>query len=174
VQWLAVGGSRDRMLALLAGRVKGGLLYLEEALNAEQDPNVKPVVRIADVLPNYPHELLLVRKDMIDKQPKLVTAIAASIMEACRYIVTHKKETLEVFQKYSPGTDPNIADGAYDALISMKAYGVNGGMTEENLTTAMTMAVENKLLEAPLPLEKWADFRFQTEALAELGGPIAQ
>jgi hypothetical protein len=56
----------------------------------------------------------------------------------------------------------------------MKAYGVNGGMTKENLTTAMNMAVENKLLEAPLPFDKWADFRFQTEALSKLGGPIPE
>jgi hypothetical protein len=56
----------------------------------------------------------------------------------------------------------------------MKAFGVNGGMTQENLTTALNMAVENKLLEKPLPLEQWADFRFQSEALAQLGGPIAE
>jgi ABC-type nitrate/sulfonate/bicarbonate transport system substrate-binding protein len=174
VQWLAVGGSTNRALALSANRVSGALLYLENALDVQRDPNIRPLVRIADVLPNYPHELLLVRKDMIDKNPAAVTGITAAVIEACRYIVTHKEDTLKVFQKYAPDTDPKIADAAYDALISMKAFGVNGGMTQENLTTALNMAVENKLLEKPLPLEQWADFRFQTEALAQLGGPIAE
>jgi ABC-type nitrate/sulfonate/bicarbonate transport system substrate-binding protein len=174
VQWLGVGGSTNRALALSADRVKGTLLYLENALDVQRDPNIKPLVRIADVLPNYPHELLLVRKDMIDKNPAAVTGITAAVMEACRYIMTHKEDTLKVFQKYSPDTDPKIAEGAYDALVSMKAFGVNGGMTQENLTTALTMAVENKLLEKPLPLDQWADFHFQAEALAQLGGPIAE
>jgi hypothetical protein len=51
---------------------------------------------------------------------------------------------------------------------------VNGGMTKENLTIAMTMAVENKFLDKPLPLEAFADFRFQEEALKRLGGPIPE
>lgn len=174
VQWVGVGSSHNRMLALVADRTKGGLLYLEDAMSLADDPNIRPLARVADLLPNYPHELLLVRQDMIEKNPKAVLGITAAIIEACRYIVTHKDDSLAIFHKYSSGTEPKVADAAYDALISMKAYGVNGGMTPENLTTAVTMAVENKLLDAPLPLDQFADFHFQSEALAQLGGPIPQ
>lgn len=174
VQWVSVGSSRNRMLALLAGRVDGGLLDLEDALAAKSDPNVKFLVKVADIMPNYPHEILVVRKELIDQHPEAVTGIAAAIMEACRYIVTHKNGTLKVFQKYSSGTDPKIAEEVYDTLIGAKTFGVNGGMSEDNLKTAMNLAVENKFLDAPLPLEKWVDFRFQAEALKRLGGPVAE
>ena len=74
------------------------------------------------------------------------------------------------------GTEEVVGGAKVDVLIGTlgKAFGVNGGMTQENLTTALTMAVENKLLEKPLPLDQWADFHFQAEALAQLGGPIAE
>ncbi len=174
LQWLPVGGSKERMLALLAGRVDGGLLYLDDALQAEKDPNAKSLARVADLAPDYPHELIVVRKEMIDQNPDAVVGIAAAIIEACRYIVTHKDDTLKIFQKYSPESDPKIAEEAYDMLVAEKVWGVNGGMTRQNMTTALTMAVDNKLLEKPLPFDQWVDFHFQDEALKRLGGSIPE
>lgn len=169
IQWLSVGGGKERMLALLADRVKGALLHLDFAMEAKNDPNVKLMARIADTVPTYPFELLVVRKELIDKNPEAVAGITAAIIEACRYIASNKDGTLEVFRKYAAAVSPELASASYDALIGIKAFGVDGGMTKENMTAAMTMAVENKSLEKPVPLEAWADFRFQDEALKKLG-----
>ncbi len=169
IQWLSVGGGKERMLALLADRVKGALLHLDFAMEARTDPNVKLLAKIADTVPNYPFELLVVRKELIDKNPDAVTRITAAIIEACRYIVTNKEGTLEVYRKYAAGTSPELASASYDALIELKAFGVDGGMTRDNMTAAMTMALDNKSLEKPVPLEAWTDFRFQDEAMKKLG-----
>jgi ABC-type nitrate/sulfonate/bicarbonate transport system substrate-binding protein len=149
--------------------VQGALLHLDFALEAERDPNVRFLGTLAEMLPEYPFELLLVRKDLIDRNPEAVTRITAAIIDACRYIATNKQGTLEVYEKYTGTRDRQLSERAYDALVKMGGFGVNGGMTREKLTTAMNMAVENKFLEKPVPLEAWADFRFQDEALRRVG-----
>jgi NitT/TauT family transport system substrate-binding protein len=171
IKFLSVGGGKERMLALLADRVKGALLHFDFAMEARADPNVKLLEPIANSVPNYPFELLVVRKDLIDCNPDAVTRITAAVIEACRFIVTDKKGTLEVFRKYSPDTSREVASAAYDGLIALKAFGVDGGMTRENMTAAMDMSLENKALEQPIPLDVWSDFRFQEEAL-KLVGPF--
>lgn len=169
VQWLSVGGGRERMLALLADRVKGALLHLDYAVQAQQDPNIKFLGTLAEMLPEYPFELLLVRKELIDRNPEAVTRITAAIIEACRYIVGNKSGTLEIFEKYSGNADRKLSEAAYDELLKLRGFGVNGGLTRENVSVAMNMAVENKFLKEPIPLESWVDFRFQDEAVKRLG-----
>jgi ABC-type nitrate/sulfonate/bicarbonate transport system substrate-binding protein len=124
-------------------------------------------------MPLYPHELLLVRKDDIDNRPEKVTRIVQSIIEACRFLVDHRDESIDIFIKYT-GLDRTIAEYTYDRLLVMKPWGVNGGMTEETLNAAVATSVENKALDAPIPITDFADFRFQADAVRQLGGAIPQ
>ena len=41
--------------------------------------------------------------------------------------------TIEVVLKYTPGMDKAVLNRAYDELMRIKGFGVNGGMTEANL-----------------------------------------
>src|SRR5690348_16915273 len=75
VQWLGVGGGRERMLALVADRVKGALLHIDYAMEAINDPNIKFIKSVAEILPDYPFELLILRKDILDRNPQAATAI---------------------------------------------------------------------------------------------------
>src|SRR5262249_53586362 len=65
LQWFGVGGALERMLALKAGRVKGALLMVDFAIEAASDPNIRIIHSVADILPHYPVELLVLRKDML-------------------------------------------------------------------------------------------------------------
>src|SRR5712671_3166032 len=58
LQWLSVGGGRERMLALLSDRVKGALLHIDFAMEAVNDPNIRSLKSVADILPDYPFEVL--------------------------------------------------------------------------------------------------------------------
>ena len=169
VQWLSVGGGRERMLALLSDRVKGGLLHIDFAMEAVNDPNIKSLKSVADVLPDYPFELLFLRKDMLDKNPVAATAITRAIIQACRYIVTNKSGTFEVMLKYVPGMNLTVLDRAYAELIRIKGFGVNGDMTEKNLAVAHDLALQNRQIDRALPLDQWADFGPQRRAMESLG-----
>jgi len=169
VQWLSVGGGRERMLALLSDRVKGALLHIDFAMEAVNDPNIRSLKSVADILPDYPFELLFLRKDMLDKNPAAATAIVRAIIQACRYIVTEKSGTFEVMLKYVPGMSTEVLDRAYAELIRIRGFGVNGDMTEKNLAVAHDLAFQNRQIDRALPLDQWADFGPQRRAMESLG-----
>jgi NitT/TauT family transport system substrate-binding protein len=169
VQWLGVGGALERLLALRADRVKGALLHVDFAMEAADDPNLRLIKSVADILPDYPVEMLVLRKDMLDKNPGAATAITRAVIEACRYIVRNKAGTIDVVAKYVPGVNTTMLSRAYDELIRIGGFGVNGGMTETSLKVAHDLALQNGQIDRPIPLDQWVDFRFQQRALESLG-----
>lgn len=173
VQWLSVGSSKDRLLALMMDRVKGAVLYIDTAVQVKDNPDFKVLAWVSDTLPDYPHELLVVRKEDIDARPEKVIRIIQSIIEACRYMATHKDESVDVFMKYA-AVGRAEADEAYDRLLKLKAWGLNGGMTPKRLQAALDLSLQNKAIDHNMPFDEWADFRFQEEALQRIGGPISE
>ena len=103
VQWIPIGGPSERRLALVNNRVKGALLHLDYALVAQRDSKVVALDRVVRTNPDYPHEVLVVRKELAEKQPEVVTAVTKSIIEACRFIVgpprAHGRDLQEVHRR---------------------------------------------------------------------------
>lgn len=167
ISWVPIGGPSERRLALINNRVKGSLLHLDYALLARRDGRVIELERIISSNPDYPHEMLVVRRELIDKQPQVVKAITRSIIEACRFMVANRERTIEIYKKYTGETDTKLANEAYDALLEIRGFGVNGGMRRKGLEQVTKLAVENGA--RAIPIEAWADFRFQEEVLKEIG-----
>jgi len=167
VIWVPIGGPNERRLALVNNRVKGALLHLDYALVAKRDSNVVELDRIARTNPDYPHQMLVVRKQLIEKNPEVVTAVTRSIIEACRFMVTHRERTIELYMKHTGETDAKLVNAAYDALMVIHGFGVNGGMTRTGLEAVAKLAAENGAKS--IPIESWSDFRFQEEALKQIG-----
>jgi len=169
VTWIPIGGASERRLALVNNRVKGALLHLDFALAAQRDARVVALDLVARSNPDYPHELLVVRKELTVKQPDVVAAVTRSIIEACRFMLANRARTIAIYQKYTGETDNKLGNDAYDALVGMRGFGVNGGMTRHGLNAAMKLAVENGAIAKPIPIEAIADFKFQEEALRQIG-----
>lgn len=169
VQWLGVGGGRERMLALLADRVKGALLHIDFAMEAVNDPNIRLLTSVADVIPEYPFELLVLRRDLIEKNPTAAAGIVRAVIQACRSIVKDRDGTLAVMLKYTPGMNRGVLERAYSELVRIRGFGINGDLTESNLRIAHDMALSNKQIDRAVPMAQWADLRFQQRALDGLG-----
>jgi len=167
ITWVPIGGPSERRLALVNNRVKGALLHLDYALVAQRDSNVVELERVVRGNPDYPHEVLVMRRELAEKQPQVATAITRSIIEACRFMAASRDRTLEIYRKYTGETDMKLAGAAYDALMAMHGWGVNGGMTRKGQEYVAKLAVENGAKS--IPLEAWTDFRFQEEALKQIG-----
>jgi ABC-type nitrate/sulfonate/bicarbonate transport system substrate-binding protein len=84
-------------------------------------------------------------------------------------MVTNRERTVEIYRKYTGESDAKLANDAYDALLAIKGFGVNGGMTRKGLEAAVQLAVENGSIKQPVALAAWADFRFQDEVLRQIG-----
>jgi ABC-type nitrate/sulfonate/bicarbonate transport system substrate-binding protein len=169
VTWIPIGGASQRRLALVNNRVKGALLHLDYFLAAQRDASVVGLDRVVRSNPDYPHELLVVRKELAEKQPQAIVAMTRSIMEACRFMVGNRERTIEIYRKYTGETDAKLASDAYDALIAIHGFGVNGGMTRKGLDAAVQLALENGAIKQALPLPAWADFSFQEQVLRQIG-----
>jgi ABC-type nitrate/sulfonate/bicarbonate transport system substrate-binding protein len=169
VTWVPIGGASERRLALVNNRVKGALLHLDYFFAAQRDAKVVALDRAVRSNPDYPHELLVVRKELADKQPEAITAVTRSIIEACRFMVTNRERTLEIYRKYTGENDSKLANEAYDALLAIRGFGVNGGMTAKGMEAAARLAMENGSIKQAIPLSAWADFRFQEDVLRRIG-----
>ena len=167
VTWIPIGGLSQRRLALVNNRVKGALLHLDYALAAKRDSNVVELDRVARSNPDYPHQMLVVRKELIEKRPDVVTAVTRSIIEACRFMVANRDRTIDIYMKTSGEMDRNLVNAGYDALLAIHGFGVNGGMTRKGLEIVTKFAVENGAKS--ISIESWSDFRFQEEALKQIG-----
>jgi NitT/TauT family transport system substrate-binding protein len=167
VSWVPIGGPSERRLALVNNRVKGALLHLDYALVAQRDSKVTELDRVMRTNPDYPHQMLVVRKELAEKHPQVVTAVTRSIIEACRFMVENRARTIELYMKYSGETDAKLVNAAYDALIEMHGFGVNGGMTRVGLEAVARLAAENGAKS--IPIDAWADFRFQEAAIGQIG-----
>src|SRR5262249_36431021 len=143
--------------------------HLDYFFAAQRDAKVVALDRVVRTNPDYPHELLVVRKEIVDKQPQAVAAVTRSIIEACRFMVANRERTIEIYRKYTGETDASVANQAYDALIAIKGFGVNGGMTRKGMEAAAQLAVENGSIKQPIPLAAWTDFSFQEDVLRRLG-----
>jgi ABC-type nitrate/sulfonate/bicarbonate transport system substrate-binding protein len=166
VTWIPIGGASERRLALVNNRVKGALLHLDYALAAKRDSNVVEFDRVARNNPDYPHQMLVVRKELIEKRPDVVTAVTRSIIEACRFMVANRERTIDIYMKASGETDRNLVNAGYDALLAIHGFGVNGGMTRKGLEIVTRFATENGAKS--IPIDSWSDFRFQEEALKQI------
>jgi len=169
VTWIPIGGASERRLTLVNNRVKGALLHLDYFLAAQRDAKVVALDRVVRSNPDYPHELLVVRKELAEKQPQAVAAVTRSIIEACRFMVANRERTIEIYRKYTGETDSRLVNEAYDALLAIRGFGVNGGMTRKGLEAAVQLALENGSIKQALPLAAWADFSFQEAALRQIG-----
>jgi NitT/TauT family transport system substrate-binding protein len=173
IKWLSVGSSKDRLGALMAKRVKAAVLYLDNAAEISGNPDFHILANIADLMPLYPHELLLVRKDDIDNRPEKVTRIVQSIIEACRFLVDHRDESIDIFIKY---TGLDRADRRIHLRQAYRDEAVGREWRDDRTDSQCGRGNigRNKALDAPIPITDFADFRFQADAVRRLGGAIPE
>jgi hypothetical protein len=82
-------------------------------------------------------------------------------------MMTNRDRTIEIYKKHTGEIDMKLINAAYDALVEIRGFGINGGMRRKGLEVVTKTAVENGAKS--IPIEAWADFRFQEEALQQIG-----
>ena len=105
--------------------------------------------------PDYPHELLVVRKELTEKQPEAIDGgdpfHHRGLPLHGHAQGAHRRDLSEIYRR--EGYEGR--GEAYDALLAMHGWGVNGGMTRKGLEAAVKLAVENGATKTALPVEAW-------------------
>ena len=84
-------------------------------------------------------------------------------------MVANRERTIEIYRKYTGEADTRLANEAYDALLAIQGFGVNGGMTRKGMEAAAQLAIENGSIKQPMPLSAWINFSFQEHVIRQIG-----
>ena len=162
VTTLAIGGSGDRLAALIAGTVDAtpvDVAYVEKA----EKLGLVPVLYFGDVV----HTRLGgfgVSLDKIRKNPGQIVRVIRATLKGVRFIKDNKTETLAIMRDYLKVS----AEGAlkvYD--FSMRSLNYDGGVAKATLDTEIRLAKEQLKISEEISEDKIMDWRFLKEVLAK-------
>ena len=162
VTTLAIGGSGDRLAALIAGTVDAtpvDVAYVEKA----EKLGLVSVIYFGDVV----HTRLGgfgVSLDKIKKNPTQIVRVIRATLKGVRFLKDNKPETLAIMRDYLK-VSPNGAVKVYD--FSMRSLNYDGGVAKETLDTEIRLAKEQLKISEDIPEDKLMDWRFLKEALAQ-------
>ena len=162
VTTLALGGSGERLAALIAGTVDATPLDVAYVEKAEK-LGLVPIIYFGDVV----HTRLGgfgVSLDKIRKNPTQITRVIKATLKGVRFIRDNKLETLAIMRDYLSVS----ADGAqkvYD--FSMRSLNADGGVAKATMDSEIRLAKEQLKITEEIPEEKIMDWRFLREVLGQ-------
>ena len=162
VTTLAIGGSGERLAALVAGTVDATPLDVAYVEKAEKLGLVS-VLYFGDVV----HTRLGgfgVSMDKIRKQPAQITRMIRASLKGVRFIRDHKPETLAIMRDYL-GVSADGAVKVYD--FAMRSLNTDGLVAKKTMDTEIRLAKDQLKLSEDIPEDKLMDWRFLKEVLGQ-------
>jgi NitT/TauT family transport system substrate-binding protein len=162
VTTLAIGGSGDRLAALIAGTIDAtpvDVAYVEKA----EKLGLVSVIYFGDVV----HTRLGgfgVSMDKIRKNPAQIVRVIRATLKGVRFLKDNKPETLAIMRDYLK-VSANGAAKVYD--FSMRSLNYDGGVAKETLDTEIRLAKEQLKISEDIPEDKLMDWRFLKEVLGQ-------
>ncbi len=173
IRFIAVsGGHANIVQALMAGRASAGMVNTLSAVTGVRTGKVKILVSMGAAYPQIGYVYNLVRNDRIDDpalKPKLQQLTTAGI-QASRYIMDHPDEAVQILVERYPDLDKTLATDVVQELNRNKVWGVNGGISEEQVNATLDIFKRTGMLKTDVDPSQIFDYRFIDVALKELGG----
>lgn len=162
VTTLAVGGSGDRLAALVAGTVDATPLDVAYVERAEKLGLVS-ILYFGDVV----HTRLGgfgVSMEKIRKNPAQIVRVIRASLKGVRFIKDNKTETLSIMRDYLKVS----AEGAAKIHdFSMRSLNYDGGVAKDTLDTEIRLAREQLKISEEISEDKIMDWRFLKEVLGQ-------
>jgi ABC-type nitrate/sulfonate/bicarbonate transport system substrate-binding protein len=162
VTTITVGGSGDRLAALVAGTVDGTPLDVAYVERAEKLGLVS-VLYFGDVV----HTRLGgfgVSMEKIQKNPRQIVRVIRASLKGVRFIRDNKTETLAIMRDYLKVS----SDGAvkvYD--FSMRSLNFDGWVAKKTMDSEIRLAREQLKITEEISEDKIMDWRFLKEVLGQ-------
>jgi NitT/TauT family transport system substrate-binding protein len=162
VTTLAIGGSGDRLAALVAGTVDGTPLDVAYVEKAERLGLVS-VLYLGDVV-NTRLGGFGVSFDKIRKQPTQITRVIRATLKGVRFLRDNKPETLAIMRDYLK-VSPEAAVKIHE--FSLRSLNADGGVAKSTMDAEIRLAREQLKLTEEITEDKIMDWRFLKEVLAQ-------
>jgi len=159
---LAVGGSGDRLAALIAGTVDAtpvDVAYVEKA----EKVGMIPVLYLGDVV-NFRLGGFGVSTDKIRKNPSQIVRMIRTTLKGVRFLKDNKPESLAIMRDYLNVSGP-AAEKIHD--FSLRSLNTDGLVAKSTLDAEIRLAKEQLKITEDIPEDKLMDWRFLKEATAQ-------
>ncbi|HZT27774.1 MAG TPA: ABC transporter substrate-binding protein [Pseudolabrys sp.] len=168
VKVASLGGDLDRFKAVTAGVADAGIVAAEFMAVAPKD--VHMLVRGRDALPNYVRLCITVSgKTLTSRRDDAINFVAAQ-MDALRYTMTHRDETIAVTRAETHAKPDDPKPGfAYDDTIAHKAIDPTIALPLDKLQWMEGELVKAGNLKTPIDLAKITDRSIRDEAEKRAG-----
>jgi NitT/TauT family transport system substrate-binding protein len=158
---LAVGGSGDRLAALIAGTVDAtpvDVAYVEKA----EKLGLIPLLYFGDVV-NLRLGGFGVSMDKIRKNPSQIVRVIRTTLKGVRFLKDNKPESLSIMRDYLNVSAP-AAEKIHD--FSLRSLNADGLVAKSSLEAEVRLAKEQLKITEDIPEDKLMDWRFLKEASA--------
>lgn len=176
VDWIPVGGTSARARAVIANQVDATLITLGEWVRIRDQKDVRLLATLSDTVAPLPLNLCAVSAKLVNERPEVVQKLVNGMLDAVRAARTPegRKQYIAVAREMDPsGYTDQQYDELYDYYFGPKgnplAVDPNGGLYPEVYVANMKSMVEDKWIDAVVPLEKLWDPRFVNTYLGEHG-----
>jgi ABC-type nitrate/sulfonate/bicarbonate transport system substrate-binding protein len=163
VRFANLGGDLDRFKAVVAGVADGGIVATE--FMAVAPDGVKMLVSGREALPNYVRLCLTVTGKTIGTRREDVVNFVAAEMEALKFAVTHRDETIKLTQDtiHARPDDPRPAY-AFDETLRQSAIDPDASLPLDKLNWMQNELVKAGNMKTPIDLAGIVDTEIRAEA----------
>ena len=168
VKLAAVGGDRERYQALVGGVVEGAVVSNE--YQPAMPKSIHLLVAGRDAVPNFLRVCLITSGKVLAERGDDVVRFLAAEMQALRYALSHKAETVALTQEiiHAKPDDPRPAF-VYDDAVAHQAIDPELPIPADKLEWMQEQMVKAGKLKAPLPLAQISAPEYREKALQLVG-----
>jgi NitT/TauT family transport system substrate-binding protein len=165
----AVGGDRDRYQALVGGVVDAAVVSNEYQPVAPK--GIHLLVAGRDAVPNFLRVCIVSNEKTLAAKGDAAVKFLAAEMNALRYALTHKDETLALTRKviHAKPDDPR-PEFVYEDAVEHHAVDPDLPLPKEKLTWIQEQLVKSGKLKQPLDLKTVTAPEYRGKALKLAGG----
>lgn len=170
-EFVQIGGTSDRIAALLSNQIEAGAMHMADALNTAEQSDVHLILEYADHIPQYLQHVMATEQAWLDENPNLAQFVVDKFIESNRWAAENKDEYLELGGEITDGLSQEAMETAYDFYIEIGYFGVNGGLEEDLLTETAATEFELGTLETDMStnVSEWADRTYVDDFLERNG-----
>lgn len=171
VNFVQVGGSPDRAAALLNGNVDAATIFVDDWYELErQADDVHIIVRMAEVVPDYPATVYFGLEPYISENPDLALAIACANLESNKWAQDDREGFIDFGLELMESATPEAIGDLYDFAMEVGMYPTDPSevLSTDGMDGLMEAMLETGDIANPVDVTTVVDTSYLEEA-AEMG-----
>jgi NitT/TauT family transport system substrate-binding protein len=147
-KYVVIGGTSARVAALQAGQVDATVAHVAEAEAAAATGQFHILFDCGPALGPYLQSGLIGSTKFMEANPELAQKVVDAQIEAERWAMTDKEGYVKLSQEYDKEMSDDVRDKSYDKFVSLKFFGVDGGLDQSLVDDWWATAKETEAIPA--------------------------